>query len=1110
MRILLQAKSSLIRVLTARRTLNWGLAVAGLLVSFGLFGYFAGPPILKSALLDQLSERLHREVSIERIDIQPYALSAKVSGLSIKAKNGHEVAGFDELFVDLSSASLYHAGLVIHELRLTHPRLSVSRIADGRYDVSDLIDALLAKLAEPGEAARFSLNNIQLLGGKIVFDDQPEGKVHHVTDIQLKLPFVSSLPHYANINVEPGFSAVFNGSPLTLDGRSRPFSVDRESELKLDIDQLDLGGFQTYLPESLPLRLKRGLLNAELKAMFSDQPGKGLSLMLEGALHVVDGNVTEADGKPLVGWKNVEVKLGQADLVNRRIRVDRVQLDGLDANLSVNAQGEFNWFVVLEKLTGQPEGKSANAKTSRDQPAQWSLEAIEMNEGLVRWRDESNPVLVSGEIRDLRAKVGRISSAMDKPIEVAEFAYALDLGERLKLSQLAVKGLRLDLHGHLIEIEEASASGGSAQLRRDREGKLQWVPTPVLKTLKAAKEEFSDERPWTARIGHLAASDMALRFEDQTTEPAAIQQIDGFSLEANQLDTGAGKSGILAVSGRINQKGKFKLDGKLRFQPLAAELKVDALAIPLLPLQPYFGQHLNILLTRGQVSSKGEISLRLEQGSLGGGYKGQLTLGDFHSVDKANSADFLKWKSLYLSGIDFRLQPLALDIREVALSDFYSRLIISPQGDLNLMQVIRKPENGAAPVQAGATPAPAVPVRIASVIMQGGTVNFSDFFIKPNYEAILGKVGGRVTGLSTTAGTLADMELRGSYDDTAPVQVTARLNPLAAKSFLDLKADITGVDLIGMSPYSGKYAGYDIEKGKLTLNVSYKVENGKLAAENRVFLDQLTFGNVVESPEATKLPVNLAIALLKNRRGEIELNLPISGTLDDPEFSVGSVVLKIIVNLISKAITAPFALLGSLAGGGEELSQVEFAAGRSTLDSESFKRLEKLAQALNDRPSLKLEITGRADSQADREGFRKVAVENAVKAVKLKEQVGKGVDGGSLDGMELSAEEYPRYLKLAYRDAKFPKPRNLVGLTKDLPVEEMEKLMQANLLVTDDDVRQLAERRAEVVQAWLIESGKVPPEKVFLLKPKVEAVEKGSASSLSDFPIENCQDTSCS
>jgi len=344
------------------------------------------------------------------------------------------------------------------------------------------------------------------------------------------------------------------------------------------------------------------------------------------------------------------------------------------------------------------------------------------------------------------------------------------------------------------------------------------------------------------------------------------------------------------------------------------------------------------------------------------------------------------------------------------------------------------------------------------------------------------------------------MELRGTYANTAPVQILAKLNPLAAKAFLDLKADITGVDLVGFSPYSGKYAGYNIEKGKLSLNVAYKLENKQLSAENRLFIDQFTFGSKVESPDATTLPVNLAISLLKNNRGEIEVNLPISGSLDDPQFSVGGLVVKVIVNLFVKAVTSPFALLGSMFGGGEELSNVEFAAGRASLSDGAVKKLESLAKALNERASLKLEITGRADPEADKEGIKRVAIERAAKGEKLKETLKKGGDGTSLDSIEFAPGEYPVYLQRAYKEAKFPKPRNLVGLQKELPVEEMEKLMLTNLPATADDVRALAASRAEAVQGWLVEQGKVPLERVFLLPPKTEADDKGKASRV-DFSL---------
>jgi hypothetical protein len=498
---------------------------------------------------------------------------------------------------------------------------------------------------------------------------------------------------------------------------------------------------------------------------------------------------------------------------------------------------------------------------------------------------------------------------------------------------------------------------------------------------------------------------------------------------------------------------------------------------------------------------------------LNAAYKGSLTLGDLVAVDKVNNADFLKWKSLYLGAIDFRLQPMAVNVGEVALSDFYSRLILSKEGRLNVQDIVRtsgsaaKPDDATPPAaapktveSAAANPQAAVPVRIGKVTLQGGTVNFSDFFVKPNYTVNVTKVAGRVSGLSSTADTVADLELRGSYANSAPVQVVGKLNPLAAKSFLDIKAEVKGVDLVAFSPYSGKYAGYNIDKGKLSLNVAYKLENKQLTADNRLFIDQLTFGDKVESPDATKLPVNLAIALLKNNRGEIDLNLPISGSLDDPEFSIGGLVVKVIINLFVKAVTSPFALLGSMFGGGEELSNIEFAPGRSTVNDASTKRLESLAKALTERDSLKLEITGRADPEADKEGIKRVAVDRAVKAEKLKDQLKKGGEGGSVDAVEITPADYPVYLQRAYKEAKFPKPRNLIGMQKELPVEEMEKLMLANIPATDEDVQQLALRRAENVQSWLIDEGKVPPERMFLVEPKAEAGDKDKGSRV-DFSL---------
>lgn len=1104
--------SRLSDALKSRRSLNIGKWLLIFLLVFGAFGYFAAPPLVKSILLKQLAQQLHREVSIEQIAINPYALSARVNGLSIKAEGGREVAGFDELFVNLSSASLFKLAAVVDEIRLQGLRVAVTRVADGRYDISDLLDEWMKPKDEPDTGTpRFSLNNIQLINGKIVFDDQPKGKVHTIDGINLALPFVSSLPYQAEVLLSPSFSANINGAPLALTGETKPFSTTHESHLNLDLDRFDLAVLQPYLPESLPFRLAAGTLDTEMKAMFKEVSDQVYSVSIVGAAHVSGLDLTEANGAPLLAWKRLDIELDNIDPINRLAAVRRVGLDGPVVSLAVSKQGEFNVFRVLEKMAAKAPEK-AEQPAEPGKPFAWTLGEFALSNGLLRWQDESNAVPVAGEVRNLHVAVGKVDGKLVDPIEISEVGYQVDLGDRFRVENMSVKGIKIDLPGRRIDIAEVLNAGARARMVRNKAGKIEWVSSPILKTIRESDAKARDEKPWIGKVGKLAVEDLGFRFEDQTTQPNAVQEIDGFSLHGEGLTNEPNQKGRIALKTRVNKKGSLNVDGSLQVFPLDVAVKVETLAVPLTPLEPYLSQFLNVSVNRGQISNKGEATAKLDTVGLKAGYKGNFTLGDFVAVDKANSADFLKWKSLYFGGIDFRLEPMAVNIGEIALSDFYSRLILNKEGKLNVADIVRKPEGEAAaktaepPVAAkgevkpATAPAkPAVPIKIAKITLQNGTVNFSDLFVKPNYTVNLAKLGGRISGLSSAADTVADMELRGRYANSAPVQILAKLNPLAAKSYLDLKADITGVDLTGFSPYAGKYAGYAIEKGKLSLNVAYKLENNQLAAENRLFIDQFTFGEKVESPDATKLPVNLAISLLKNNRGEIDLNLPIAGSLDDPQFSIGGLVVKVIVNLFVKAVTSPFALLGSMFGGGEELSTIEFAAGRAGFDAAATKKLESLSKALVERNSLKLDITGRADPEADKEGVKRVAIERAMKAEKLKD-LKKAGEGKSLEEIDIAAEEYKTYLTRAYKEAKFPKPRNVVGMQKDLPVEEMEKLMLTNLPASDDDIKTLAGRRAEAVQSWLVEQGKVPPERVFLLPPKVEHDDKGKGSR-ADFSL---------
>jgi len=301
---------------------------------------------------------------------------------------------------------------------------------------------------------------------------------------------------------------------------------------------------------------------------------------------------------------------------------------------------------------------------------------------------------------------------------------------------------------------------------------------------------------------------------------------------------------------------------------------------------------------------------------------------------------------------------------------------------------------------------------------------------------------------------------------------------------VDLKASLRDFNLSPLTPYSGTYAGYKIEKGSLSFDLDYHIADKKLDAQNRVVIDQLTLGDRVESPKATKLPVGLAVTLLRDADGKINLDIPVTGRIDDPEFSVWRIVLQVIVNLLTKVATAPFALLGSLFGGGEELSYIEFDAGSAVITEPNQKKVETLVKALKAKPALRLDIAGGVDLERDREGLIRLQFERKLKTQKMNDLIRKGEKVESVDAITLEPQEYDRYLKRAYGAEKFPKPRNLIGLEKSLPNEEMEKLMMTHIVVKDDDLRLLATKRAETVADAIRSEGSFDAGRVFVVEPK--------------------------
>jgi len=671
-----------------------------------------------------------------------------------------------------------------------------------------------------------------------------------------------------------------------------------------------------------------------------------------------------------------------------------------------------------------------------------------------------------------------------------------DREKLIAVPSLSITNTDVDVLKQKITIGSVSGTKGYLMCKRFADGSLSLNRLIAVKALKAhaAPSQLTAApapKPWHVNLKSIVFEDHTIRVQDLAPTYPVNVLLDQVKIEGKDLTTQPNSQGRVFVSMRWNQKGNITVKGSVVADPVSADLAVNVSGLDIRSLQPYFTDKVKLIVTDGAFNANGKVHFSQQKGGAPtAGYQGEASITSFASIDRKEAQDFLKWKSLYLAGVNVGYQPVKIIVDQVALTDFYSRLIINPDGTINI-RTIFSPEDEAAekapPVTAKetsrATETLLPDIAINTVVLQGGNVSFADLLTKPNFETNLAELGGKISGLSSAEESRADVFLEGSHGGSSPLEIKGKVNPLIANRFADVTVTFRDIELSPFSPYSGKYLGYILEKGQLTLELGYKLSDNKIQGKNRIFLDQLTLGDKVDSPEATSLPIKLGIALLKDRNGQIELDLPVNGDLNDPEFNIGKIVFKMIGNLFAKIISAPFAALGSMFGGGAELSYMDFEHGSAQINETMQEQLNKLITALYDRPALQLEIQGAVDPEKDRLALRQIEFDNLVKAQKLKDMAKKGQDTLPLDEVKIETQAYEKYLTKAYKASDIPKPRDALGRIKKLPVAEMEKLLYTDIDITDQDLRLLAHERANIVENYIIDSEKIDPKRLFIVEP---------------------------
>jgi hypothetical protein len=625
---------------------------------------------------------------------------------------------------------------------------------------------------------------------------------------------------------------------------------------------------------------------------------------------------------------------------------------------------------------------------------------------------------------------------------------------------------------------------------------------------------------WQFELGEFALQDASISAEDRRTKPTAKVLIAPLSIKLTGASLDLAKPVSVALDAKINDGGTLNVSGEITPQPVAANLNLKLDGIELAAVQPYIAQYTSMTLLAGKLGGEAKVRYGAQKPALQ--FSGNLSVANLHTVDNALHQDFINWDRLDVQGLNFQHDPDRLDIDQVRAQKLYARVIIEPDESINVKRILAAPGatvvapsgNASPAVTATAAPAPApplprkgrkpatapaataapavgpaMPMSIKKISLQASQANFADLSVKPNFATGIQKLEGTVLGLSSKENSRAKIDIHGSVDEFAPVSITGEVNVLSAALYTDLAMSFRNIELSTFNPYSGKFAGYNISKGKLTTELHYKVDGRKLDAQHHIIVEQLEFGDKTESKDAVSLPVKLAVALLKDRDGVIDLNLPVTGSLDDPKFKLAPIIWKVFVNILEKAVTAPFALLGSLFGGGPDLQFVDFQPGAAELDPVAVEKAQSIVKALDARPQLKIEIPIAVVGELDRpsliEAKYRAQVQEALAATAARKKSPAATT--AFDQLDASAQLdllTRLYVSNFGADPKFPdsietiKPKpEKTAARNDFLAHELHQ----HIAVTESDLTALGQQRAMKLQQAVLTGTQIAPERVFLV-----------------------------
>ncbi|UST68506.1 DUF748 domain-containing protein [Pseudomonas moraviensis] len=698
-------------------------------------------------------------------------------------------------------------------------------------------------------------------------------------------------------------------------------------------------------------------------------------------------------------------------------------------------------------------------------------------------------------------------------VSIAPFAIKAPDGRPLaRLERLDVSETSLDLAKQQVVVGKIRSNKLETWAALEADGQLDWqklfASQPSKPAAKAAAEpadapaaadspkaeSTAPSKPWQVLVKDVQLRNYTVHLADRSAQPAVALDITPLNVDLQDFDSLNGSPFKLRLDSGLGKQGRISADGTVNLAPVNAQLNVKTQDVDLRVAQSYINPFIRLELRSGMLGSDLKVDLKSTE-PLALSVTGRAQIDQLHTLDTLKTRDFLKWQQVVVDGINYQHGD-SLSIDKVNLLQPYVRFMINDDRTTNVDDLLipQPADSGAKP--AGSKPAgkdKPLGIHIGAIAINDGSANFADFSLTPNFATAVQQLNGQIGTIDSRQAKPASVDIKGKVDRYAPVTIKGAVNPFDPMASLDIATSFKRVELTTLTPYSGKFAGYRIRKGRLNLDLHYLITKGQLKAENKVVVEQLQLGEKVDSPDAVSLPLKLAIALLKDVDGKISIELPVTGDLNNPQFSVMPIVWQTLRNLIVKAAAAPFKMIGGLVSGGgsEDLGTVSFAPGSSDLSKDAEAALVKLSQALKERPALRLEIEGTAAKSSDGPLLAEQRLEREYQYnyYKMLQRRGDKVPAqASL--LQVPEGEKAALLEGIYRTRLKTQPP---AEWKDLGKEERTAKMRQGVIAfwsgSDVLLRQLGQDRASTIKDYLVDKGKLEDDRVYFIDANLGEAE---------------------